>query len=54
MIAGDVVPGTACPFLLVSYLSVETEYIFRNKYNFQLTSFILNALTILIQKEKYG
>lgn len=39
---------------LVSYLSVESEDIFRNKYNFQLTSISLNVLSVLIQKEKYG
>lgn len=54
MIAGNVIPGTACLFLLISYISVATEEIFRNKYNFQLTSFILNALPVLIQKENYG
>lgn len=53
MMAGSVAPETECLFLLVSYLSVETEDIFRNKYSFQLISFILSTPPILIQMEKY-
>lgn len=53
MIAGNEVPGPACLYLPVSYISVEAEDTFRNKYNFQLTSYVPNALLVLIQKENY-
>lgn len=52
MMAGSATPDIACLLLQVCYLSVNNEDVLRNKYSFQLISFILQCFSYLDHKWK--